>query len=485
MIYVMTKGHDYKHDLFELVRVFLPKEKIIFVNDKSNLQAKAYLLETEVIGSSEIFIFIRVFKDGELILKDCENIDIYTPSDYYINTPIKQAVKRGVYRILNKLTKKLPPWGILTGIRPVKINHDLYEKGIDDNDIYSILLEKYMLSSQKASLVKSIAKLQRKHIYPLDSDRYSLYVGIPFCPSKCTYCSFPSFTINNASNVDNYIKSLLYELRMIARMMKGKKLNTVYIGGGTPTALKTKDLELIIKLIREIFPKNIKEFTVEAGRPDTIDSEILSMLKDYKIDRISINPQTMNNETLDLVGRKHNSQSINKAYNLAKSLGFDIINMDIILGLPGENIEDLRNTLGQIKKLDPNNLTLHTLSIKRGSRIHKDRDAYMDKGLEIEDMLEEVFVYGKEMGLEPYYLYRQKQILGNLENIGFSKKNKESIYNIAMMEEKETIIAAGLGGVSKIFYPNENRIERIPNFKSLRDYVERIDELILRKQKYI
>lgn len=266
--------------------------------------------------------------------------------------------------------------------------------------------------------------------------------------------------------------------------MEGKWLNTVYIGGGTPTSIKTKDLERIVATVKDVFKdEDIREFTVEAGRPDTINTEKLKMLKDMEIDRISINPQTMNLKTLSKIGRNHNIESILSSYSLAKEIGFDIINMDLILGLPGEDIEDIAYSLNEIKKLDPDNLTVHTLSIKRRAELFNDKENIFNKTAMMKKALEltETKVY--EMGLIPYYLYRQKQILGNLENIGYSKVGKECIYNISMMEEKETIIGLGLGAVSKFYY--ENKIERLPNFKDLIQYSNRIDELITKKRRFI
>jgi len=268
--------------------------------------------------------------------------------------------------------------------------------------------------------------------------------------------------------------------------MAGKKINTVYIGGGTPTAVSRKQLESVIESVQTGFNGEIKEFTVEAGRPDTIDRDMLKMLKDKGVTRISINPQTMNGDTLKLIGRNHSPKSIIRAYNLAKSVGFDIINMDIILGLPGETPEDLQYTLERIEELDPENLTIHILSLKRGSKLYNAGYKHIGKvNAEIEEMLDLTKEFTYKMNLLPYYLYRQKQILGNLENVGYAKRGMECVYNIAMMEEKETVIGLGLGSVSKIFYPKENRIQRVPNFKGLDDYIRRVDELIARKKHYI
>ena len=353
---------------------------------------------------------------------------------------------------------------------------------ISNGKVLKILENEYKFISSKAELILNVALSQRKHIYPRDKEKFSIYINIPFCPSKCSYCSFPSFRIDrNIGVVDDYIETLLLEIKSNKDRFKNKKLNTIYIGGGTPTSLESFQLEKIIKEIKDVFPGKIKEFTVEAGRPDTIDREKLQMLKSYGVNRISINPQSFNSKTLKKVGRNHNIESIKKAYNLAKDLDFGIINMDIILGLPGEGLIELENTLREIKKLDPDNLTVHTLSLKKGSRLYSDESKNIEEKRVVEEMLARTLSYAEEEGYFPYYMYRQKQILANLENIGYSKLSKECIYNISMMEEKETIIAFGLGAVTKVYYPSEDRILRIPNFKSLHDYMGRISEIIEKK----
>jgi len=337
-------------------------------------------------------------------------------------------------------------------------------------------------------LIINISKRQRKYIYPLNKNRFSLYVSIPFCPSRCIYCSFPSVPVNRYINmIENYREKVIWEIEKIRELMDGKFINTVYIGGGTPTAIPSKDLEKIIQAVYLNFGKdNIKEFTVEAGRPDTINEEVLSMLNENDIDRISINPQTMNDETLKLIGRNHTKDDIKRAYYLAKEIGFKVINMDLIVGLPSEGKDEIINTLMEIEELNPENLTVHTLAVKRGSKFKETMDRYsVGDQKSIEEMIQETVKLAHKMNLKPYYLYRQKQIMGNFENVGYSKEGMECIYNMAIMEEKETIIGAGMGSVSKIFFPKENRLERIPNFKSIEEYMERTDELIERKRRWI
>ncbi|MDR7856422.1 coproporphyrinogen dehydrogenase HemZ [Tissierella sp.] len=415
-------------------------------------------------------------------IEDVNSIEVFSRS---IDKNIKIGIKKSLYNCLISISDSKIPWGILTGIRPVKIVHDLLDKNIATDEIIKVLTSEYKINVDKTNLIMDIAKQQRDYIYPIDGKKYSLYISIPFCPTRCLYCSFPAVSIKGYENyIKEYTSRLIYEIEEISKSMKEKKINTVYIGGGTPTAIPQIELEKIIESIHyEFGDKNINEITVEAGRPDTITKEYLKMLNKNGIKRISINPQTMNNDTLKLIGRQHRAEDIIKTYHLAKDIGFDVINMDLIIGLPNEDLSDIENTLKEIKKLDPENLTVHTLSVKRGSRFKDTIDKYTLQSYDILDsMLNKTVEYSIENGLYPYYLYRQKQILGNFENVGYCKPELECIYNIAMMEEKETIMAVGMGAVSKIYSPKDNKIERVPNFKDLKEYLERIDELIESKR---
>lgn len=490
LINILIEGHPYKHDLFELVRVFFPGKEIVFVENQYENGIGELFLHSSLVEQADSNLAIsRVYSHGDLIKEvvvDINDIHIQGLSKRRI---IKNAIKKSIYDSLVFSVDLEVPWGILTGIRPIKVSHDLINSNKDTYDVKRILMDEFRIHEEKAQLMIDIAISQRKHIYPLDENKYSLYIGIPFCPSRCSYCSFPAFAVgNNYDKVDKYVDTLIYEIKRIKEMMESKWLNTVYIGGGTPTSIRPKDLERIITTVKESFKyEDIKEFTVEAGRPDTLNQEILKMLKSMEIDRISINPQTMNSNTLKRIGRNHDINSIISSYNMAKDLGFDTINMDIILGLPGEDAEDVAYTLEKIEKLDPENLTVHTLALKRGSRLSNNEDDHgeTETSNEIKKMLEITESKAAAMDMFPYYLYRQKQMVGNLENIGYSKLNKESIYNISMMEEKETIIGAGLGAVSKIYSPRDNTIKRLPNFKDLIEYSNRIDELIDRKKSLI
>lgn len=487
MIKIRISGFPYVKDFFELTRVFFPGYEII--NEDQNIQSdKGYLLDIYFKEQEDLSIARTIiYKDNKVEVESIVDLKYYN-----INMPkdktIKNAIKKSLYDALVKLTNKEVPWGILTGIRPTKIVHDLYEKNTSSEDVLEILTKYYMLSEEKARLIMDISKTQKAYLYPVDKDKFSLYVGIPFCPSRCIYCSFASYPTGKFSYLmDDYVDKLIYEIKSIKNLTKGKRINTVYIGGGTPTALSLTNLERIIQTINSSFGReNIREFTVEAGRPDTITPEILQMLKSNKVDRISINPQTMNEKTLRAIGRNHSPQDIINAYKMSKSVGFKSINMDLIVGLPGEGVSDLKNTLKIINDLNPDNLTVHTLAIKRGSIFKDNLNDYstQEEGI-IGEMLDETKDYAVNNCLEPYYLYRQKHILGNYENIGYAKKGQECIYNISIMEERESIIGAGVGSTTKVYYPDEGKLERIFNFKDIKEYITRIDEVIQRKRDLI
>lgn len=486
MIYIKLINHRLEYEVRELVRLFFFDRESQFVeNGEAYLDKELFITSSLEVEEGRLNSTSQVYSKNKLISTYTEkNLQDFNIGEKDIGKKVRLGVKKSIYQALVEISDRKVPWGILTGIRPIKIVHNLLDRGIGEEEVRQILNGQYKISQEKIQLMLDIGKGQRKHLYPLDENRFSLYISIPFCPTRCLYCSFPSVNIKRYLNeVNNYTDKLIYEINNIGKTMAGKSISTVYIGGGTPTAIPPKNLEKIITSVYHNFSRDeIEEFTVEAGRPDTIDYDKLSMLRRNKIDRISINPQTMNDSSLKIIGRQHNSRDIVESYYLAREIGFDSINMDLIIGLPGEGLEEFQKTLASMKDLDPDNLTVHTLSIKRGSRFRETMDEY---SLEDQDiiftMLEKSQEYARKMELYPYYLYRQKQILGNLENIGYAKEGKECIYNIKMMEEKETVIGCGMGAVSKIYFPREDRIERVPNVKSLEEYLARTDEMLDRK----
>ena len=343
-----------------------------------------------------------------------------------------------------------------------------------------------MAMEEKAKLCIDVAKFEEKFVNK-DRNKIAIYIGMAFCPTRCLYCSFASNPISgNKKLVRPYLDALSKEISKIKEYVdyKNLEIETVYFGGGTPTSVSNEEFEEIMNKVYNSFvkDKNIVEFTVECGRPDSITEEKLKIMKKYEVSRISINPQTMNDETLKLIGRNHSSEDVKEKFNMARALGFKDINMDMIIGLPGEGLENAKITAEEIKNLKPDSLTVHGLSLKRGSRLYE--NFILKKGLgiksqdEISKMYEESKELAKDLGLIPYYMYRQKNMVGNMENLGYAKEGKECIYNMQMIEDKQIIIALGADAVSKVVFLEENRIERFPNVKDVREYINRIDEMI-------
>lgn len=488
MISLLISGHSYEHDLYELIRAFFPDREIVFISSLTEYHNDGYLIQSILYDDNKEHIAVtKISKDNEVLSHINVDIKEININQYSHAQILKLMIKKSLYNALSIVSNKIMTWGILTGIRPTKIIHNLLDLGYSKDKATNILTNEYKLHNSKANLLWDISKVQRKHLYPIDKDKYSLYISIPFCPTICSYCSFSSLPINKYKTfIEEYINNLIYEIEETSKFMSGKKLNTVYIGGGTPTAISPLYLDKIINALYKNFGDNTAEFTVEAGRPDTINKEMLSMLSGNNIQRISINPQTMVDSTLKSIGRNHSSKDVIECFYLARQYGFSVINMDLILGLPGEGEVEIKRTLDELKKLNPENLTIHSLSLKRGSDFKENTLAIKHiNDTNIDNMINQIEEHIKELGLAPYYLYRQKQITGNLENIGYSKKDMECIYNISMMEEKETIIGLGMGAVSKIYYPEGNKIQRVPNFKGINDYINRIDELIKNKKDRI
>lgn len=403
---------------------------------------------------------------------------------------IKNAYKRCLYVILSKILNKELPWGILTGIRPVKIYNDLRKNRpeLDEIGIKNEISSKYLISDKKIKLMQTVSDIQEPVIDLTGNESYSIYISIPFCPSRCNYCSFFSNDINQKGHLrDSYIDALEAEIDAILNehWVKERRPDSIYIGGGTPTSLENCQIERLLAYLNSKFDfTKLREITYEAGRPDTLTEENLDLLKKYGVTRISINPQTMVDDTLTKIGRLHNSEDIEHVFHMARDKGFDNINMDIILGLQDENIQSVQHTLSKICKLNPESVTMHTLSIKKASTLHQNMDYNELERQEnnINQMVETVYDCMNKMGMKPYYLYRQKNILGGFENVGFSRPGKESWYNIVIMEELQNILAFGSGSVSRFVYPDENRIEKLSNIKNLEEYINRTQDMINKKR---
>ena len=401
----------------------------------------------------------------------------------------KNVIKKLFYQMLVGRTGHELPWGSLTGIRPTKIALSRLEAGWKEDDIRRFMKETYMTSDEKINLSVEIAAREKRLMESINYDSgYSLYVGIPFCPTTCLYCSFTSYPISKwKGRTGLYLEALFKELEYTAEKMKGRPLDTIYFGGGTPTSLPAEDIDAILCKLEQLFDtKNVLEFTVEAGRPDSITEEKLKVLASHGISRISINPQTMNQKTLDLIGRRHTVENVKEKFHMARALGFDNINMDLIMGLPGEDLDDVKHTLEEIEALNPDSLTVHSLAIKRAARLNMFKEEYADlKISNTPEMIALSEACARRMGMEPYYLYRQKNMAGNFENVGYSLPGKACLYNILIMEELATIVACGAGTTTKVVFPSENRRERCENVKEVEQYISRIDEMIGRKEKIL
>lgn len=476
MILIDVNRQEYDNDTRNLIKAFYPKEDI------SNKNEEDYLMKVKVNQEGNVC---------KIDIEDAEGKDIYntaitiTTSDRKI---IRTDFKLALYDGLSNITGKTLPWGTLTGVRPTKIPLTMIEEGKKDDDIIKHMKDAYKCSDEKTKLSLEVAKRERSLLNRLDYENgYSLYIGIPFCPTTCLYCSFTSYPLGMwKKEVDSYLDAMIKELEFVADRFSDKVLDTIYVGGGTPTTLDEFQLDRLLGKVEKLFDlSHLKEITVEAGRPDSITKEKLEVIKKHNISRISINPQTMKQETLNLIGRHHTVEQVISAYHLARDTGFDNINMDLIVGLPGERIDDVRMTMEKLKELDPDSITVHSLAIKRASRLNILKEQYKDYEINNTDEIINLtrdYAYG--MGMTPYYLYRQKNMAGNFENVGYAKPHKAGIYNILIMEEKQTIIAVGAGASTKVVFKEENRIERIENVKDVRNYIDRIDEMIDRKRTF-
>jgi len=485
MIKIVLSDKTYEYDVRSLTKAFFPKDDLTLDKINKDLQ---YVLEV-ITSKDKIEVYLKDSKESILCEKSIEVNLSSSLNELEYKSEYKNLLKIVMYNLFTTYTKHELPWGTLTGIRPNKIAMDMLEKGNTLDETIQKMQNRYLCNEDKARLSANIAKKELAILNEIDyKNGYSLYVGIPFCPTRCLYCSFTSYSLEKYSDyVEKYLEALFKEIDYAKDMIKNKTLVSVYIGGGTPTTLTSKQLARLIDKLKDSFDfSTVREFCVEAGRPDSITFDKLCVLKEKGVDRISINPQSMVQKTLDYIGRKHTVGNVISSFELARKAGHNNINMDIILGLIGENIDDVRYTLNEIDKLSPESLTVHTLAIKRAAYLNIYKDRY-EKLLpkHVGDMVDLTMKYAKSKGYEPYYLYRQKNMTDNLENVGYSKKGYESIYNILIMEEKQTILALGAGAVCKFVDYENTRLDRVDNVKSIKDYVERIDDMIFKKQKFV
>ncbi len=474
---VSCNRESFEYDTHALVQSFYPER-----------QVKVLLPERWEEQGVTADIVITIL-NGQARMK----FSIQAAREYTVPLPAdkeggKAVWKRFLYETLCAETKRTLPWGNLTGIRPTKLAMEMLEQGASGEDVLLFLQKEHFVSSEKAALCLDIAQREKKILAQLDrTDGYSLYIGIPFCPTTCLYCSFTSYPVSVwEKRMDAYLDCLAKEIDYVKEAFHGRVPETIYIGGGTPTSLSPERLERLLSKLEESFAlEKVKEFTVEAGRADSITREKLRVIRSHHVTRISVNPQTMKDETLHIIGRRHTAAQVREAFLMAREEGFDNINMDLILGLPGETVEDVRRTIEAVKELSPDSLTVHSLALKRASKLGQWIE---ENGITMLSNTDETMAAAAagaaEMGMKPYYLYRQKNMSGNFENTGYALPGKNGIYNILIMEEKQTIVALGAGSISKRVYP-DGRIERCENVKDVALYIEKIDEMIERKRRLL
>ena len=466
-----VKNHNFHFELENLTRLFFPNEKITVIRDFSEPQPP--YIYTEVSDKITISVNIGSFNKSETAVKKLADDD---------NELVSAQL---LYKLLCDFTGLTQPWGILTGVRPVKLLRRLAEESSEEQAVKKFEKD-FFVSNEKIALSRETEHNERKILELSKPESFSLYVGIPFCPSRCSYCSFVMASIERAEKlIEPYTKLLCEEIKQTAEIANklGLRLETVYFGGGTPTTLNAEQLDTVLRTVNNSFDMSTcREFTVEAGRPDTIDIAKLFALKENKVDRISINPQTVNDEVLKTIGRKHTAQQFFDAFELARKCGFDNINTDLIAGLPTDTPESFKNSLDSIVRLNAECITVHTLCMKRASRLTTEG---VTLDLQQARDAREMLVYTQNiLGQNeyiPYYMYRQSRMVGNLENVGWSKRGFESLYNGYVMDETHTILACGSGGVTKLKRNNPDYLERIFNFKYPYEYIDRFDELIQRK----
>lgn len=463
MVKIKLNNFAYRYDVYHIFKLFYNLSNIEFVEEDYD-----YKVHKE---------------EDKVIIYDSENSNnVFNVKG---NVKFKDELRRIIFKYLRDKTRKELPWGSLIGIRPTKRVHRMIQEGLKEEEIIRSLMENFFVRRDKAKLSIEVAKAEQKMVNK-DTNTISIYVAMPFCPTRCLYCSFASNPIKSCKKmVKPYLEALSYEIHKIKEFIdcKGLKVECVYFGGGTPTAIDDDEFHSTLELIYESFVKsrNVKEFNVECGRPDSITEAKLKSMKHFNVNRISINPQTMNDSTLKAIGRSHSVQEVIDKFNLARKMGFDNINMDIIIGLPNENLEHVNNTCEEILKLNPDSITVHGMSVKRASILHEQIVTGKVKVMEqteLNEMYSKTVELAEKLNMIPYYMYRQKNMVGNMENVGYSKPNKEGIYNVEMIEERQTIIALGADAVTKVIFLDIDKIERMGNIKDVREYVDRIEEKV-------
>jgi len=488
MIQVTCIGHQFEREIGLILALFYEDPQIEYVSAWNREQASLYI--TLAIAYTETGVTAKGLLQSEDRQEEFTYTRLFVMHDEKgKRKTAKQAVSYTLLTVLERFTGIEQGWGILTGIRPTKLLHKFLQSGMKREEAHRHLREDYMLRPYKLELLQEIADRQLSvvpDLYSIDRE-VSVYIGIPFCPTKCAYCTFPAYAIQaQANNVNKFVEGLHYEIRAIGSWLKQHdiRITSIYFGGGTPTSITAQELDELFVTLHASFPymDQVREVTVEAGRPDTITVDKLEVMKKWKVDRISINPQSFTQETLEAIGRHHTVEETIEKYHLAMQMGLNNINMDLIIGLPNEGMEEMQHSLDEVAKLMPASLTIHTLSFKRASEMTQNKERYRVASRdEIRQMMQLAESWTKERGYNPYYLYRQKNILGNLENVGYAQAGQESIYNIMIMEEVQTILGLGCGAVSKLMAPGSGVLKRWPNPKDPKTYNETYEQLVEEK----
>ena len=472
-------GHSFNYELEKLIRIFLPFEKIEILNEAVTDDRLAI---AELIKENDkYFAKIELSLNGKTVSRRKEIIDDGEDFDKLCERILAVELYNAFVEIFGYSTD----WGILTGVRPAKLFSRLC-KNLGDKGAEEYFKNELLVHNNKISLCKEAVSGENKITSLSNSDSFSLYISVPFCPTRCSYCSFVSHSVEQAKRlIPQYVELLCKEIEYTAEIAKkcGLKLSTVYIGGGTPTTLSAEQLDRVMKTVSKSFNiKEILEYTVEAGRPDTITEEKLIAIRDNGATRISINPQTMNDDVLSVIGRRHTAKDTEEAFYLARKLGFNNINMDLIAGLPTDTFESFKSTVEKILGLNPESVTIHSLSMKRASTLSmEDALPEIEQGKTASAMVDYARETLSKNGILPYYMYRQSKTVGNLENVGYAKKGFEGLYNVYIMDETHTILACGASAVTKLREPDGNLISRIFNFKYPYEYISRFSEQLTRK----
>ncbi len=473
-------GHDFHYECENLCRVYFPNEKINIVYDDSGEDSKSVITRCEQTDGGNL-ITVEAVIDGES--RAYSSKVIADGTQLRDKSELKTA--QLIFKSLSELTGYTPPWGVLTGVRPSKLMLRLISQH-GEQEAKRYFTKDLLVSEEKTALAMTVADAEKKIINLSRDDSFSLYVSIPFCPSRCSYCSFVSHSIANPNAkklFPQYLEKLEEEIEITGKIVGklGLRLESVYFGGGTPGVIEASQLDSLLSAVENNFDlSTAREYTVEIGRPDTVTAEKLEALRRHNVGRISINPQTFNDKTLKLIGRNHSVEQAVEAYRLAEKYGFDSINMDLIAGLPGENANDFCRSVDKAVSLSPNNITVHTLALKRSSGLNAS-GAGVSGGNEAKKMLEYASKRLTEENYSPYYMYRQSKCVGNLENVGWCKPGGECLYNVFMMEECHTVIAVGAGAVTKLCEPGTTNVERIFNYKYPYEYISGFDKITERK----